>query len=157
MTFANLAYRADALSEIVSVKRIGDEGREEADTERTGSRERRVLSSLSCERVYRINTQDETGTGAIGDTAAAGVREREAGREEDVTARDRGATGRRKPLLISRRIRLISRGDGVGVTDSEIRSGDVFLGNAAAHSVSCFEPSPDVLRFIRIVCGTIRS
>lgn len=81
MTFANLAYRADALSEIVSVKRIGDKGREEADTERTGSRERRVLSSLSRERVYRINTQDETGTGAIGDTAAAGVREREAGRE----------------------------------------------------------------------------
>lgn len=36
MTFANLAYRADALNEIVSIKRISDEGREEADTERMG-------------------------------------------------------------------------------------------------------------------------
>lgn len=91
---SHLAYRADALNEIVSVKRIGDEGREEADTERMGSRERRVLSSLSRERVYRINTRDAMKQGREPRRIS---RRRECanaveGREEDVTARDRGAT-----------------------------------------------------------------
>jgi len=49
-------------------------------------------SHRSRERVYRINTRDAMKQGDTRDIAAAGVREREKGRQEDVTARDRGAT-----------------------------------------------------------------
>jgi len=66
----------------------------------------------------------------MGDTATAGVREREKGREEDVTARDRGALV--DGNLFSADGFVLFRVVTVGVTDSEICSGNVFLENSAA-------------------------
>lgn len=58
-------------------------------------------------------------------------------REGRVTAREirrKAHSGRRKPLLISRQICLISQGDGVGVTDSEIRVRATFSSRMLSHT-----------------------
>lgn len=94
------------------------------------------LSRRERERVYRINTRDALWKGRGGL-----LRQRKRGqgrmREGRVTTREirrKAHSGRRKPLLISRQICLISQGDGVGVTDSEIRVRATFSSRMLSHT-----------------------